>query len=65
MQAANGKAEPQRRVGGTALLNKLADKVKNPRYNKRRRRCRLQRVLARLLDVDEPLQFSAAYFRLV
>jgi hypothetical protein len=26
---------------------------------------RLQRVLARLLDVDEPLQSSAAYFRLV
>jgi hypothetical protein len=33
---ANGKAEPQRRVGGTALLNKPTDKSKNPRYNERR-----------------------------
>jgi hypothetical protein len=58
----NGKAEPQRRVCGTNFLNKYTHKSKKPRYNERRRRCRLQRVLARLLDVDELLQSSAAYF---
>jgi len=38
-------SEAQRRVGGTALLDKYTDKAKRPRYNERRRRCRLQRVL--------------------
>jgi hypothetical protein len=52
-------------VGGAASLDKPTTKIKRPRYNERRRRCRLQQVLARLLDVDEPFQSSAAYFRLV
>jgi hypothetical protein len=42
---ANGKAEPQRRVGGIDFLDKYTHKIKRPRYNERRRRCRLQRVL--------------------
>jgi hypothetical protein len=48
--AANGKAEPQRRVGGTASLDKCITKTKRPRYNERRRRCRLQRVLGGIFN---------------
>jgi hypothetical protein len=32
----NGIAEAQRRVGGTASLNKYTNKTKRPRYNERR-----------------------------
>jgi hypothetical protein len=49
----NGKAEPRRRVCGITILNKLTNKPKKPRYNERRRRCRLQRVLARLLKTRD------------
>jgi len=38
-------SEPQRRVGETTILDEPTNKSKRPRYNKRRRRCRLQRVL--------------------
>ena len=38
-------SEPQRRVSGVTSLNKYTNKFKGPRYNERRRRCRLQRVL--------------------
>jgi hypothetical protein len=31
----NGKAEPQRRVGGSTTLNKYTNEVKKPRYNLR------------------------------
>jgi hypothetical protein len=32
-------------VGETATLDKYTHRAKKPRYNERRRRCRLQRVL--------------------
>jgi hypothetical protein len=49
------KACPQRRVGGAASLDKLTNKVKKPRYNERRRRCRLQRVLGGLLHFNSEM----------
>jgi hypothetical protein len=48
----NGKAEPQRRVGGAASLNEYTNKIKSRRYNERRRRCRLQRVLGGICVKD-------------
>jgi hypothetical protein len=40
------RAQPQRRVCTTTTLNKSTNKTKRPRYNERRRRCRLHAVLA-------------------
>ena len=53
----DGKAEPQRRVGGATTLDSPSTKVKQPRYNERRRRCRLQRMLG-AIEVNDPSALS-------
>jgi len=61
----NGKAQPQRRMKRVYFNSRPRTNAGSPIQPSADRRCRLQRVLARLLDVDEPLQSSTACFHLV
>ena len=53
-------SEPQCRVSGITSLNEPAANPKKPRWYERRRRCRLQRVLARALDCAHRIGLSPA-----
>ncbi len=44
-KADSGMREPQRRIYGTTNLNRATGRAKQPRYNERRRRCRLHVLL--------------------